>query len=254
MDVKQPLILAIDTATAATSIALTRGTRRKGEVVASLLLSSNITHSRRLLSSIDWLMAEVDVGWRDIDAIGVSLGPGSFTGLRIGMATAKGLATAADAHLIGVSTLDSLAAGCVTERLICAVLDARKKEVYAGFYRVDESGRLHRISEIAALSPMGLAAQINEPVMMIGDGALVYRALFAEALGADLLIAPSPLNEPSAASLGMLSGECFLSNDFLNVDAAVPLYVRSSDAELNLKKKQQARVAAEKNRQSQYDY
>lgn len=246
MDARQPLILAIDTATAATSIALTRGTRKKGEVIASLLLSSNITHSRRLLSSIDWLMTEVDVDWRDIDAIGLSLGPGSFTGLRIGMATAKGLAMAADVGLIGVSTLDSLAAKCVTDLLVCSVLDARKKEVYAGFYRKGESGALQRISEIAALSPLDLVSQINEPVMMIGDGAVVYRALFTEALGGKLMLAPSPLNEPSAASLGMLSGERFLDNDFLDVGAAVPLYVRSSDAELNLKKKQQALAATEK--------
>lgn len=246
MDDRQPLILAIDTATAATSIALTRGKRRKGEVMASLLLSSNITHSRRLLSSIDWLMAEVDVGWRDIDAIGVSLGPGSFTGLRIGMATVKGLAMAAGVGLIGVSTLDCLAAECVTDRLICSVLDARKKEVYAGFYRIGDSGALNRISEIAALSPQDLVLQINEPVLMVGDGAVVYRALFTEALGEKLILAPSTLNEPSAASLGMLSGERFLDNDFLNVDAAVPFYVRSSDAELNLMKKQQALAASDK--------
>ena len=126
MERKQPVILAIDTATAATSLAITRGTRKKGEVIASLGLSSNVTHSRRLLTSIDWLMGEVELGWNDIDAIGVSLGPGSFTGLRIGMATAKGLATAAGVGLIGVSTLDALAAKCVTSRLVCAVLDARK--------------------------------------------------------------------------------------------------------------------------------
>lgn len=247
MEDRQPLILAIDTATAATSLALTRGTRRKGEVIGALLLSANITHSRRLLSSIDWLLGQVNVGWRDIDAIGVGLGPGSFTGLRIGMSTAKGLAVAADIGLIGVSTLDSLAAKCVTDLLICSVVDARKKEVYAGFYRISDSGVPKRISEITACSPQDLVVQINEPVMMVGDGAVVYRTLFAEALQGKLTFAPSPLNEPSAASLGMLCGERFLDNDFLQVDAAVPLYVRSSDAELNLKKRQQAFADSEKN-------
>jgi len=246
MEFGQPVILAIDTATPATSLAITRGTRREGVVLASLGLSSNVTHSRRLLTSIDWLMAEVEIGWSDIDAIGVSLGPGSFTGLRIGMATAKGLAMASGLKLIGVSTLDALAAKCVTNRLICPVLDARKKEVYTAFYRVNDSGTVEKVSEIVALSPQDLALQVGEPVVMIGDGAVVYKELFKEMLGDKLEIVAAHLNEPSATSLGMLSGEHFINGVVLDIDTAVPLYVRSSDAELNLKKKKEALAAANK--------
>ena len=241
-----PVILAIDTATPATSLAITRGTRRKGEVLASLGLSSNVTHSRRLLTSIDWLMAEVEIGWDDLAGIGVSLGPGSFTGLRIGMATAKGLAMASGLSLIGVSTLDSLAAKCITTSLICAVLDARKKEVYACFYRIDDNGKLIRESEIVAETPQELALQITEPVLMVGDGVVVYKDLFKELLGENLRIAPANLNEPSATSLGLLCGEQFIQGMVLDIDTAVPLYVRSSDAELNLKKKKEALAAASK--------
>ena len=243
MDADQPLILAIDTATPATSLALTRGTRGQGAVVASLELSSNVTHSRRLLTGIDWLMKEVGVDWNEIEAIGISLGPGSFTGLRIGMATAKGLATAANVQLVGVSTLDSLASKCVSERLICSVLDARKKEVYAAFYRADVHGTVRRVGEIEALTPQELAVKIKEPVMMIGDGAVVYQSVFRKVLGSNLLMAPAALHAPSATSLGLISGELFLDGQFLDVDSTVPLYVRSSDAELNLKKKQQALAA-----------
>ncbi len=246
MESGQPVILAIDTATPATSLAITRGTSKDGEVLASLGLSSNVTHSRRLLTSIEWLMAEVDIGWTDIDGIGVSLGPGSFTGLRIGMATAKGLAMASGLSLIGVSTLDSLAAKCVTRRLICSVLDARKKEVYAGFYRVDSGGTPTRVGEIVALAPQDLVLQINEPVLLIGDGAVVYKDVFQELLGDDVELAAAHLNEPSATSLGMLSAEQFLAGELLDIDTAVPLYVRSSDAELNLKKKKEALAAAAK--------
>jgi len=245
MEKMQPLILAIDTATPATGLALTRGTLTEGEVVASLGLSSNVTHSRRLLSSIDWLMEEVGLGWSDIDGIGVSLGPGSFTGLRIGMATAKGLAAAAGIKLLGVSTLDSLAAKCVTNTLICSVLDARKKEVYAALYKRDDDGHLLRTCEICAISPEDLAAQITEPVMMVGDGAVVYGKVFEEGIGDNLHIVPSVLHEPAATSLGFLCARDFLEGEFLDVGSAVPLYVRSSDAELNLKKKQQA-LAAQK--------
>lgn len=241
-----PVILAIDTATPATSLAITRGTRREGEVLASLSLSSNVTHSRRLLTSIDWLMAEVEIGWDALAGIGVSLGPGSFTGLRIGMATAKGLAMASGLRLIGVSTLDSLAAKCITTSLICSVLDARKKEVYACFYRLDDEGQLTRESEIVAQTPHELALQITEPVLMVGDGAVVYKDLFQELIGENLTIAPANLNEPSATSLGLLCGEKFIQGMVLDIDTAVPLYVRSSDAELNLKKKKEALAAAGK--------
>lgn len=239
----QPCILAIDTATPATGLAITRGTATQGEVVASLNLSSNVTHSRRLLTSIDWLMEEVGVSWDDIDAIGVSLGPGSFTGLRIGMATAKGLAAATGSKLLGVSTLESLAAKCVTEKLICSVLDARKKEVYSALYRCDGAGSVIRVSEISALRPDELARQITEPVLMIGDGAVVYRELFSELLGDNFSLAPSALHEPSASFLGMACGLLFDAGQFLDIGGAVPFYVRSSDAELNLKKKQEALAA-----------
>ena len=244
MDTMRPLILAIDTATPATGLAITRGTLIDGEVVASLGLSSNVTHSRRLLTSIDWLMAEVGIGWRDIDGIGVSIGPGSFTGLRIGMATAKGLAAAGGIKLLGVSTLDSLAAQCVSSQLVCSVLDARKKEVYAALYKRNDQNCLHMIGEISALSPQELASRIDEPVVMVGDGLVVYREVFTEILGDLLTIAPSALHEPSAASLGLLCASLYLRNEFLDVGAAVPLYVRSSDAELNLRRKQEAALDA----------
>lgn len=239
----QPTILAIDTATPTTSIAITRGTPAEGGAVGSVSLSSNVTHSRRLLSCIDWLMAETDVGWDDIDAVGVSLGPGSFTGLRIGMATAKGLAAAAGKKLVGVSTLDALAGKCVSKRLICSVLDARKKEVYAAFYRAGSDGIVKRLSDIKARSPQKLAECIDEPVVMIGDGALVYRQLFEKVLGEKFTILAAPLHEPSASFLGMNCASLFEKGQYLDVGSAVPLYVRSSDAELNLKKKQESQAA-----------
>lgn len=244
MDTMQPTILAIDTATPATSLAITKGVPTDGAVIGSVGLSSNVTHSRRLLSSIDWLMTEVGVGWEEIDAVGVSLGPGSFTGLRIGMATAKGLVAAAGKKLVGVSTLDALAGKCVSQRLICSVLDARKKEVYAALYRSDTAGNLQRVGDIEALAPEKLAERIEEPVVMIGDGAVVYKQLFEESLGDDLTIVPAALHEPSAAFLGMACGSLFQKGQFLDIGSAVPLYVRSSDAELNLKKKQEALAAA----------
>lgn len=229
--------MSLDTSTPCSSVALTVGTREQGEVVATLSLTGTLTHSRRLLSAIDWIMTEAGVNWPDITGIGVSLGPGSFTGLRIGMATAKGLAAAADKALLGASTLDSLAAKCVTNRLVCSVLDARKKEVYAAFYRCNQRGLTERVGEPAVLAPEILASSIDEPVLLIGNGARIYRDIWQKALLEKAQFAPAGLNEPSATSLGFLAGELLEKGHVLDLAEGTPLYVRSSDAELNLIKK-----------------
>jgi tRNA threonylcarbamoyladenosine biosynthesis protein TsaB len=236
MEQKNPLILSLDTSTQCSSVALTTGTRKNGKVVAALSLTGKITHSRRLLSAIDWIMKESEISWHDICAIGVSLGPGSFTGLRIGMATVKGLAAAAGKVLLGVSTLDSLAAKCVTNSLICSVLDARKKEVYAAFYRCNNQGLTDRISEPVVLTPARLVTAIGEPVLFVGNGAQVYGDELRAMLSEKAMIAPAGLHEPSATSLGLLAAEMLEKGLVLDLAECVPMYVRSSDAELNLVK------------------
>lgn len=238
MDRKTPLILSLDTATPCSSVALTVGTRQEGKVVAAFSLTGKVTHSRRLLSIIDLLMVETATTWQAIEAIAVSIGPGSFTGLRIGLATAKGLAAAAGKPLVGISTLDALASKCITDKLVCAVLDARKKEVYTAFYRCNDDGLVERVSDLAVLQPEGLAALVTEPVVMVGDGALNYKEVFRAVLGEKVMIVPAPLHEPSASSLGFLAGEKLIKGDVLDLAEGVPVYIRCSDAELNLLKKQ----------------
>ncbi len=243
MEQKQPLILSLDTSTPCSSVALTSGTRQDGEVIAALCLTGKVTHSRRLLSAIDWIMQESGVSWQDINGICISLGPGSFTGLRIGMATAKGLAAAAGKSLLGVSTLDALAAQCVTNRLICSLLDARKKEVYAAFYRCNLEGLSERCVDPLVLAPEKLAALIEEPVLLVGDGARVYTEVFQAILQEKYSIAPAVLHTASAASLGIIAGGYLGKGQLLDLAEGVPMYVRSSDAELNLLKK----LASKKN-------
>jgi tRNA threonylcarbamoyladenosine biosynthesis protein TsaB len=244
MNGRKPLILALDTATGCCSLALTAGTVIGGAVLASLSLNSNITHSRRLITAIDWLLSETEVDWPMINGIAVGLGPGSFTGLRIGMATAKGLAATAGKPLLGIPTLDALAGNCMTPRLICAALDARKKEVYVAFYRCDGMGVARRISEIKAIDPLKLADEIHEPVLIVGDGVLVYGDHWRKELGEKVAFAPVSLHYPSAAIIGLRGGEDLLNNRILDLAAAVPLYVRVSDAELSLEIRQRSGVDA----------
>ncbi len=239
MSSERPLILAVDTATSCTSVALTAGDILGGELLASLTLNSKVTHSRRLLSALDWLLLESDVSLTDVDGLAVGLGPGSFTGLRISMATVKGLAMATGKPLLGVSTLDALALRCTGAEPVCALLDARKKEVYTAWYGQDEQGVQRRKGRIRALAPERLVEEIKEPVLMVGDGLLAYGPFFQERMGRLLAMAPLPLNYPSAASIGFLCCERLLRGEIMDLDSAVPLYVRASDAELSLIRKGQ---------------
>lgn len=234
MSAEQPQILAIDTANSCCSLALTRGVTIGGQVLACLSLNSSVTHSRRLLTAIDWLLAETATTWQSLQGLAVSLGPGSFTGLRIGMATVKGLAMATGRPLLGVSSLDALALNGSGERLICAVLDARKGEVYTCFYQPDRCGVARRVGAIRALSPLQLAAEISRPVLFVGDAVMVYGDVWKEILGEKFAAVSIPLHYPNAGALGLLAAEMLINHQCLDLAAATPLYVRASDAELNL--------------------
>lgn len=239
METEQPIILALETATLDSSVAITRGGRLDGEVLGLVSLSGNVTHSRRLLPVIDYLMSNLELRWNEIDGIGVSLGPGSFTGLRIGMAAAKGLSAAASCPLLGVSTLDVVAANCTSGRNICVVLDARKKEVYSALYKMDENGLTHCVIGPQVIPPEKLAEQLDEPSLVVGGGAMVYRERFISLLKENVSFAPAQLHSVSAAALGLLCGESYLRGEFLDINNATPVYIRKSDAELNLRKKRE---------------
>ncbi len=228
--VQEPVILALETATMCGSVALVAGRK----CLAEFSLQTGETHSRRLLSAVDWLLQEPGIEKIAIDAVAVSLGPGSFTGLRIGLSTAKGFAMAADAKLIGVGTLDGMAAQFygAGDILICPVLDARKKEVYCGFYKCDNEGMPRVQNECLVISPDSLCEMINEPVLMTGDGVTVYGDLFRERLAGKLKIAPAGSSFPRAATIGMLAVEKMLAGDFLDPVTAEPVYIRKSEAEL----------------------
>jgi len=236
------LILSIDTSTVCTAVALTEGTRSAGRVVGSMRFTGRTTHSRRLLPLIDRLMEETAITWTGIRALCVSLGPGSFTGLRIGMATAKGLALAADKPMIGVSTLEGLASGCAPAPYICAVMDARKKEVYAALYRTDSSGMTVAEGVPMVISPRMLCDYFQESVVLVGDALGIYGEIWKADCGSMVTFAPTNLNTPMAESLGFLAGEKLNAGDILNSSEATPMYVRASDAELNLLKKQETRL------------
>ena len=231
--ITEPVILAIETSGTCGSVSLVA----PGHCIAEYSLCSKTTHSRRLLAGIDWIMSEAGIDWPQINGIAVALGPGSFTGLRIGLSTAKGLAMASCAPLLGIPTLDALAYQLfATPHQICPLLDARKQEVYTAFYQGDSNGLPHRTSEYMVITPEKLAEKITAPTVFIGEGLTVYGEYLEEKLGKLALLAPAEVFAYRAASVGMLAIERWRAKDFLSPAKTVPIYVRLSEAELNRNK------------------
>ncbi|WP_339138350.1 MAG: tRNA (adenosine(37)-N6)-threonylcarbamoyltransferase complex dimerization subunit type 1 TsaB [Candidatus Electrothrix sp. GW3-4] len=231
-----PLILSLETATGCGSVALTKGGVRNGKILAEATAQPEITHSRRLLGSVEWVMQAAGIDWDKLDGIAISLGPGSFTGLRIGMAAAKGIVLASQKPLIGAQTLDAIALSCpLIDRPLWCLLDARKQEVYAACYQAGPSGLPERCSSVEALLPKNLLKKINGPALLAGPGVKEYHDLFAAQQLLQLI--PPALTSPCAARIGFLAAGQLLCGETLDPATIAPMYVRASEAEVNLQKK-----------------
>ena len=214
-------VLAVETSSLAGGVALVDGER----LVAEYLLDVGVTHSERLLSAVDRVLAYARWTARDLEGLAVAVGPGSFTGLRIAVSTVKGLALALGVPIAAVPTLDAMAAALPWAALpVCPVLDARKGEVYASRYRWDGAA-MRREWEYLALAPEDLAARLAEPVLLVGDGAALVRSPYAR-------VAPPPRRLPSPACVAVLGGERLRRGDTVAAAALTPLYLRPSEAEL----------------------
>lgn len=236
------LILAIETATSCGSVSLSIGGVKNFRLLTECIAQPDITHSRRLLGSVEWAMQAAGVEWEDLDGIGVSIGPGSFTGLRIGLAAAKSMAMATGKPLLGVPTLAALALSCSgtdAGRLIGVLLDARKKEVYAGFFRQVNNTGFTQIGSPVVTPPANLLEQIQEPVVLVGPGVAAYREHFINRENITLL--PEFLSLPRAAYVGMLACEMLGRNQLMDPVSGAPLYIRASEAELSLKQRKLAK-------------
>ena len=164
-------VLGIDTSTPCGSVGLVNDE----EVISEYLLNVPVTHSERLLSAIHLVLKEAGCAMEALDGWAISLGPGSFTGLRIGVSTVKGLAFATGKPVVGVPTLDGLAAQISpTPYLICPILDARKKEVYTAFYRYNRENLLVRLSDYRAVLPEVLIKEVKEKTIFVGNGVTTY--------------------------------------------------------------------------------
>lgn len=222
------LVLGIETSTTQGGVAIVGEDR----VLCEAILNVEVTHSERLLPAVDRALGEARVSLEALGGIAVSIGPGSFTGLRIGLSTAKGLAYATGLPLVGVSTLEAMAWALPAARWqICPVLDARKQEVYAALFRHEPAG-LRRIADDAAMAPDDLCRRIRHPTLFLGDGLATYGALFRERLGARMLLPPLASRGARPACVAELGRQRLLRGERDLVESLVPRYLRPSEAEL----------------------
>ncbi len=225
-----PKILALDSSSFCGSVALCQG----DALVAESLLNVRSTHSDNLLKQIDLVLAEAHWSLADLDLLVAVTGPGSFTGLRIGVATIKGLAQVLDKPVVGISSLQQLAMNLpLCPQPICSFLDARKKEVYSQLFRWAELGPL-AVGEAQVLPPEQLLRQLQGEVALVGDGVRLYRPLIDEILGPRAFLPPTTAHQPRASQAAWLALNADRSGRTLPAAELLPVYIRPSDAELNL--------------------
>lgn len=232
------LILAIDSATPVAGVALLN----ENGLIREEFVNYKKTHSETLMPMVDEVLLKCECRLADVSAIAVTLGPGSFTGLRIGLATVKGLSLASGKPIVSVSTLDVLAHNiCCSEALVCPLLDARKQEVYTAFYDVSGDYPL-QLSEEMACSPGEFVQRAREAAdtahkntfILVGDGYRPYEEFFRQELGDSLRQVPAHLMLPRAAALASLAAVKLKKAEFDDVFTLRPHYVRLSEAEYRL--------------------
>ena len=220
------LILGIETSTPQASVAI--GSEQG--VVASALVSRGAGPNEFLLPAIRFCLDEAGLGFRNLGGIAVSLGPGLYTGMRIGVATAKALAQTLSVPIVGMASLDLLAYDVrYSPRTICAVLDARRNEVFHAFYRPSPGG-IQRMTEYRVERPERLVVGIDsrpEEVLIVGSGMLLYRDLFEE-LASIAELGTMSHAFPDARALVELALPRIYREDFDALDDIKPLYLRQS--------------------------
>jgi tRNA threonylcarbamoyladenosine biosynthesis protein TsaB len=221
-------ILALDTATQSCSVAVVDD----GSLLAELTRFNSKTHSRHLMNLINMVCSIADLKAGDLDGFAVTIGPGSFTGLRIGISTIKGLAFSLGKPVVGVSSLDALAWQCAQSAyLICPLLDARKKEVYACRYRF-KNDELKKDGTEKVASPAEAVRGIREPSIFVGNAVQLYRENISAELGELAHFAAWGQHTIRASSIAWLSMAGFYRQQTDDVALLIPQYIRKPDAEI----------------------
>jgi tRNA threonylcarbamoyladenosine biosynthesis protein TsaB len=227
------LLLGLDTSTSCGSIAVVDGNRPLGE----WNLNVPRTHAGRLLPGVQYLLGETGLKIEQIDGFAVTMGPGSFTGLRIALTTAKTLSLVTGKPLMGIPTLDVLVENVpYATGLICPALDARKGEIFAALYRRDSAGgTTDRLTDYLSVPPDALREMIQGPVLMLGDAVPVYGEDLQKGCSHKITFASPEYCFPRASHLCRLAMKKLSQEGATHPRDLQALYARASDAELNRK-------------------
>lgn len=233
-------ILAIDSSSLTASVAIVEDEL----TIAEYTVNYKKTHSQTLLPMLDEIVKMTELELGTIDAIAVAAGPGSFTGLRIGSATVKGLAQALNKPVVSVPTVDGLAGNLYgTDKLVCPVMDARRNQTYTGLYefvKKEESYEMHCVEEQCAVDIKEMIDKINalgREVIFLGDGVPVFADIIREHIKVPYSFAPSTCNRQRAAVIGWIGMKLFSQEIYESAVAHAPEYLRLSQAERELKEK-----------------
>ncbi|MGQ0680213.1 MAG: tRNA (adenosine(37)-N6)-threonylcarbamoyltransferase complex dimerization subunit type 1 TsaB [Actinomycetota bacterium] len=228
------LILGVETSTPWASVAI--GSEQG--IIGSCLVSRGATQGAFILPAVEFLMRQADLSYRNLSAVAAGLGPGLYTGMRVGIATAKTLAQALSVPIVGVASLDLLAFEVrYSNRLICPVLDAKRKEVFFAFYKAVPGG-VTRVTDYVVGTPERLLAEmqgIGEEILLVGSGALLYRHTLEGRGKVEFGSIASAF--PRATSLVELALPRLFREDYDRLFDLEPMYMRRSDAEINWEKR-----------------
>ena len=240
-------ILAIDSSGLVATVAIVDEEKGVSKTTAEYTMNFKKTHSQTLLPMLDEIVKMTEVDLNTVDAIAVSGGPGSFTGLRIGSATAKGLGLALNKPLIHIPTVDGLAYNlCYSDRIVCPIMDARRNQVYTGIYAFCGS-RMNILEEQMAIGIEELAEKLREygkdkGIVFLGDGVPVHQKNLKENLlkDFDISFAPAHMNCQRAAAVGTLAIQYYHDGKMETAAEHKPDYIRVSQAERERAEREQA--------------
>lgn len=219
-------ILGIDTATDILGIAVTEDKT----LIAEYRSNIRRAHAERLIPSIERLLSDLKIEPTDLDGISISIGPGSFTGLRIGLAAVKGLALAADLPVVSVSTLDVLASqAAFWNEQICPIIKAQGEESYTALYKY-KGEELTRLTEYRLIQMSQLEILIKEKTLILSVGINEIESYITRGLEKKIKIAPREISHTSGFSVALLGYEKILKNEFENIDQLVPFYLKDFKA------------------------
>jgi len=223
------LTLAIDTSSESASIALLRD----DDILSEIFINLDVNHSVVLLPALHHLMRLSRLEPNEIDLFACTIGPGSFTGLRVGASTVKGLALALGRPIAGVSTLEALAFNITGHEIpVCPMLDAKKEQVYTALYRTGWDYTLEKIESERVTDVRRFLERIDGEVIFVGDGSVKYAGLINDMLPGKSYFASGCHQHVRAAVVAVLGKKKYFDGDVLDSVTVAPVYLRPSEAEM----------------------